>query len=94
MAERAADSRSASSFENHIYRGYEVHLRLERTNDYEPFQIENPRSIYRFMHGLAHESAEYVYELLMDQKHRVTATYLVGKGGVASSVSFRQACMN
>ena len=36
------------------------------------------------MRGLEGESAEHMYELLLDTKHRVHSVYLVGKGGIDS----------
>ena len=67
-----------------IYRGYEVRLELHRSGEDEPYQIKNARSVYEFMRGLELESAEHMYELLLDVKHRVQGVYLVGKGGIDS----------
>ena len=36
------------------------------------------------MSDLRNEASEYVYELLMDQKHRCHGVYEVGKGGIGS----------
>lgn len=74
-----------SQFLNGVYRGYEIRLLVERTETHEPYPIRNASDIYCFMAGLATESAEHVYELLMDTKHQVTGVYLIGKGCAHSS---------
>ena len=38
------------------------------------------------MSGLRSESAEHVYQLLLDQQKRLTGVYLVGKGGAFANV--------
>ena len=70
-----------SRFRDGAYRGYEVQLRLYRTHSAEPVSLESPRSVYEFMAELGTYSAEHMYELLFDRKHRVHGVYLVGKGG-------------
>lgn len=68
------------------YARYEVKLLVERSCSHEPHRITNARDIYEFMSGLERESAEHVYELLMDTKHCLTGVYLVGKGGISQSL--------
>lgn len=61
---------------------YEVRLRLERKRPVDPVRLESPRGIYEFMSALRDEPSEWMYELLLDTKHRLQGVYLVGKGGV------------
>ena len=71
-----------SRFENGRYSGYEVRLEVRRLTAYQPVQLGNARAVHDFMRDLSNESSEYVYELLMDTKHRLTGVYMVGKGGI------------
>lgn len=60
-----------------------MRLRLERKHcEYERIQLSSPRSIYEFMRELGEESSEFMYQLLMDTKHRVHGVYEVSKGGI------------
>lgn len=81
-----ASGRIASGFANRRYLGYEVRLVVERNYNYDPHPIARPADIYRFMSDLSNESAEHVYELLLDTKTRITGVYLVGKGAVNRSL--------
>jgi DNA repair protein RadC len=79
-------SRLSSAFRNGTYRGYTVELRLKRRGRlYEPYQVECSNDVYNFMRPLTNESSEFLYQLNLDTKHRITNVYLVGKGGCASS---------
>ena len=78
-------TRLESRFGNGSYKGYEIRLLVERTAQHEPYPLKTASDIYRFMADLSRESAEHVYELLMDAKNRVTGVYLVGKGCAYSS---------
>jgi DNA repair protein RadC len=76
-----------SRFSHGQYRGYEVRLELKRRGRrYDPVELSTPESAYRFMKDLSRESSEYVYNLYLDTKHRVTDVYLVGKGGCQSAL--------
>ena len=75
-------SKVESSFREGRYRGYEVGLKVVRKNrDYEPYPINNASDVFNFMRELGNESAEYMYELLLDGRRRIVGVYLVGKGG-------------
>ena len=76
-----------SCFRRGEYRGYEVRLQLKRRGRrYDPLEIVRPQDAYAFMRDLAKESAEFAYSLLLDEKHRVTDVYLVGKGGCKAAL--------
>ncbi len=72
-----------SAFRNGSYRGYQVRLELRRRNRREPYVVHRAADICGFMHGAGSLSAEHMYELLLDTKHRVHGVYLVAKGGIS-----------
>jgi DNA repair protein RadC len=67
------------------YRSYEVRIELHRVRDADPLHLETPRDVAEFMSSLSKESSEFVYEIMMDARRRVTGVYLIGKGGPDSS---------
>lgn len=78
--------RRRSCFDGRGYEGYEVRLRLERNEGYEPCRIRGPGDVYLLMRHLADEPVENMYELLMNTRQSIVGIYHISKGTLDASL--------
>lgn len=86
-SERGRRFKPARSCNRMHFPDYEVRLAVDRKRPARPPQFMNARQIYEFTAALRAEPCEWMYELLLDTKHRLQGVYLLGKGGVSSCVA-------
>jgi len=62
-----------SCFDGEVYKGYKISLKLVREGleEYEPYTIESPMDVYRFMRDLEDSDRERYFTIFLDVKNNV-----------------------
>jgi len=74
--------KTPSHFDGAFYKGYRVSIKLVRENldEYEPYRIEKPEDVYRFMQDLENSDRERYYTIFLDVKNQVLGCEEVSVG--------------
>ena len=62
-----------SCFDGEVYKGYKISLKLVREGlgEYEPYSIQSPMDVYRFMRDLEDSDRERYFTIFLDVKNNV-----------------------
>jgi len=62
-----------SCFDGEVYKGYKISLKLVREGleEYEPYSIQSPMDVYRFMRDLEDSDRERYFPIYLDVKNDV-----------------------
>ena len=74
-----------TSYYGNDYKGYTVHLKLERDMRLKPVQLYSSAQAYAFLKSLEEKSREVMLSVMLDRGNKVLGVYEAAKGGITGT---------